>query len=256
MVNINSFNDSDVVIKPAKGKRDPLISPDAIMVTIPSELEHMVKMSRAERFTQGTSHPFNLFMAKGDQDMPLALAGPILGAPQGVIIMEKLIALGAKRIWLLGWCGSLQSYLLIGDFIIPTTALPEEGTSAHYPVKKKRMQTSPLLNKRLENALSKSNLSFKKGPIWTTDAVFRETKKKVVDYGNRGLLAVEMEMSALIKLAAYRSVEVAGLLIVSDELFSLEWHKGYLSEKLKKMTRQAGRLILDICMKSRSEDFA
>ena len=127
MTIMNSFNDSDVVIKPARGKRDPLISPDAIMVTIPSELDHMVEMSRAERLTQGTSHPFNLFIAKGDQDMPLALAGPVLGAPQGVIIMEKLIALGAKRIWLLGWCGSLQSHLLIGDFIIPTTALAEEA---------------------------------------------------------------------------------------------------------------------------------
>jgi uridine phosphorylase len=254
MPNINSFNNSDVVIKPMREKREPLIGPDAIMVAIPSELEHMVEISQAEKLTHGTSNPFNLFLTKGDKHIPLALAGPILGAPQGVIIMEKLIALGAKRIWVLGWCGSLQSYLLIGDLIIPTTALSEEGTSAHYPVKKKRRQTSPVLNKRLENALSKADLYFKKGPIWTTDAVYRETKKKVIDYGKRDLLAVEMEMSALIKLAVYRSVEIAGLLIVSDELFSLEWHKGYSSEKLKKRTRQAGRLILDICMERRSED--
>jgi uridine phosphorylase len=256
MTDINSLNDNDVVIKPIREKREPLIRPDAVMVAVPSELEHMVEVSRAKRLPHGMSNFFSLFAVKNDKHMPLALAGPILGAPQGVIIMEKLIALGAKRIWVLGWCGSLQPYLLIGDLIIPTTALSEEGTSAHYPARKKMMQTSPALNKMLENTLSNADLSFKKGPIWTTDAVYRETKKKVADYGKQGLLAVEMEMSALIKLALYRSVEVAGLLIVSDELFSLEWRKGYLSEKLKKMTRQAGRLILDICMKSRSEDFA
>ncbi|HUU39987.1 MAG TPA: nucleoside phosphorylase [Desulfatiglandales bacterium] len=254
MMDKNSFSNNDVVIKPIRDRGEPLICPDAIIVAVPSELKHMVDISRAQRQTKGKSNPFNLFMVKGDNNLPLALAGPVLGAPQGVIVMEKLIALGAKRIWLLGWCGSLQPYLLIGDLIIPATALSEEGASAHYPVREKRKQTSPFLNKRLENALSKANLYFKKGPIWTTDAVYRETKKKVVDYGKQGILAVEMEMSALINLAVYRSVEVTGLLIVSDELFSLEWHKGYLSEKLKKRTRQAGCLILDICMNSRPED--
>lgn len=200
---------------------------------------------------EGDFYPFKLFTVKMDKNLPLALAGPLLGAPQGVIAMEKLIALGAKRIWILGWCGSLQPYLQIGDLIIPTTALPEEGTSTHYPLSKKRRQTSSFLNKRLERALLKANLPFKKGPVWTTDAIYRETEKKVADYGTRGFLAVEMEMSALITLAVYRSVKLAGLLIVSDELFSLEWHCGFGVGKLKKRSREASSLLLDLCMDER-----
>lgn len=248
MAKRNSLIDNNVVIEPRREKGEPFVGPNALMVATPSELAFMVHLSHAERSVLEPFNPFKLFIAKRDKDLPLALAGPVLGAPQGVIVMEKLIALGAKRIWVLGWCGSLQPYLLIGDLIIPTTSLSEEGTSHHYPVNKKTRQTSSLLNKRLEHALLKANLPFKKGPVWTTDAIYRETEKKVIAYGKRGLLAVEMEMSALINLAIYRSVELAGLLIVSDELFSLEWHNGVGAERLKKRSREAGRLLLDLCM--------
>jgi len=245
----NPLNDSNVVINPTKQRGEPCLGPDAIMVAIPSDLQHIVDLSRAERVTQGKGSPFKLFIIKKkDKGLPCGLAGPLLGAPQGAIVMEKLIALGAKRIWVIGWCGSLQPNITIGDLIIPTTALSEEGTSAHYPVNKTKKQTDPFLNKRLKDALEKFNLPFKKGPIWTTDALYRETSEKVTEYGKKGYLAVEMEMSALIHLAIYRSIKLAGLLIVSDELSSLQWYNGFGGSKLKKASREAGRLILSLCM--------
>jgi len=252
MEKIDSFSDNNVVIKPKKEKEEPLLGPDAIMVAIPSELQLMVDLSNAKRAVVGKANPFKVFIIKKGKDLPLGLAGPLLGAPQGVIIMEKLIALGAKRIWILGWCGSLQPNLAIGNLIIPTTALSEEGTSAHYPVNKKRRQTSTFLNKRLEDALLKANLPFKKGPVWTTDALYRETSEKVIDYGKKGLLAVEMEMSALITVAVYRSVKLAGLLIVSDELFSLEWHHGFGGDKLKRASKSYVPRLSRLSLQKRS----
>jgi uridine phosphorylase len=247
----NTLSNDKAIIRPRRGKGEPLLGPDAIMVAIPSDLMFMVDLTHAERVVPRSLSPFKLFIAKRGNNSPLALAGPLLGAPQGVMVMEKLIALGAKRLWVLGWCGSLQPHLLIGDIVIPTSALCEEGTSAHYSVDGEKKQTSPLLNKRLEEALAKADLPFKKGPVWTTDAIYRETEKKVLAYGKRGLLAVEMEMSALITVAAYRSVEIAGLLLVSDELFSLNWHNGVGSQTLKKMCKDASHLLLDLCMDSR-----
>ena len=244
----NSFSDNNILIKPAKEKEEPLLGPDAIMVAIPSDLQYIVDLSHAERATSRKTTPFKLFIIKKGKGLPCGLAGPLLGAPQGAIVMEKLIALGAKRIWVVGWCGSLQPNIAIGDLIIPTTALSEEGTSAHYPVNKKKNQTNPFLNKRLEDALQKANLPFEKGPVWTTDALYRKTAEKVTEYGKRGYLAVEMEMSALINVAFYRSIKLAGLLIVSDELFSLQWHHGFGAGKLKKASREAGRLLLSLCM--------
>ena len=243
-----SFRNGNGIINPRKEKGEPLLGPDAIMVAISSDLQYIVDVSRAERATSGKTAPFKLFLIKRDKGLPCGLAGPLLGAPQGVIVLEKLIALGAQRVWVIGWCGSLQPNIAIGDLIIPTTALSEEGTSAHYPVNKKKRQTNPFLIKRLEDALQKANLSFHKGPVWTTDALYRETSEKVKEYGKRGYLAVEMEMSALITVAIYRSIKLAGLLIVSDELFSLQWNHGFGASKLKKASREAGRLLVNLCM--------
>ena len=242
------YNNEKTLIAPTKERGEPSVGPDAIMVAIPSELQSMVDMSHAERAALATSATFKLFLIRVDDDLPLALAGPFLGAPQGVIIMEKLRAFGAKRIWVLGWCGSLQPDLPIGDIVIPTSALSEEGTSAHYPVSTRKKKTNPHLNAKLGDALTKANLPFKTGPIWTTDALYRETAEKVIDYGKKGILACEMEMSALISVALYRSLQVASLLIVSDELFTLRWRPGFGTATLKKRTREASRVLLDMCM--------
>jgi uridine phosphorylase len=236
------------LITPTRTEEEPRIGTDAIMISIASELRAIAAFSNAEKTALKIMCPFEFFLIKKDGKLPLALAGPLLGAPQGAIVLEKLIALGARRVWVLGWCGSLQPDLRIEDLIIPTAALCEEGTSAHYPVGKNGKQTDSILNEHLGNALQKANLSFITGPVWTTDAIYRETEAKVIDYGSKGILAVEMEMSALITVAAYRSVALAGVLVVSDELSSLEWHPGFRGETLKNRSRAAFKVLLDLCM--------
>lgn len=248
MLHDTSLSNGNAIIRPKREEGEPILGLEAIMVALSSDLAFMVELSHAERVATRTLSPFRLFLAKRGKNPPLALAGPLLGSPQGVMVIEKLVALGAKMIWVLGWCGSLQPHLLIGDLVIPTAALSEEGTSSHYPVDEEKKLTSPLLNRRLEGALERAELPFQKGPVWTTDAIYRETEKKVVTYGKRGFLAVEMEMSALITVAAYRSVEIAGLLLVSDELASLQWHHGAGSKTLTKRCREAGQLLIDMCI--------
>ena len=49
-----------------------------------------------------------------------------------------------------------------------------------------------------------------------------------------------MEMSALMTLAIYRSVKLSGLLVVSDELFDLKWHRGFSSPLFKKRCERQG----------------
>ena len=83
-----------------------------------------------------------------------------------------------------------------------------------------------------------------RGLVWTTDALYRETASKVAYYQRKGILAVEMEMSALLTVAAYRGVSLAGLLTVSDELSSLKWKHGFGSRELKNATRQACLIMI------------
>jgi uridine phosphorylase len=172
------------------------------------------------------------------------LAGPFIGAPHAVIALEKLIVLGARRILVLGWCGSLQPDLKIGDLVIPDRAIPEEGTSQHYPLPHGAPRSDSRLNRVLEISLVEQGFTFTRGEIWTTDAIYRETPEKVRRYQEKGVLAVEMEISALLTVAAYRSVSLAGLLVVSDELSDLKWRPGFSNPVLKENTRLAGELLL------------
>jgi uridine phosphorylase len=241
-------DDNNVLIEPKRIDGEPKIGADCIIASISSDLHFIVEFSKAKKSNLKMLGPFEFFLVRQTGQLPLALAGPALGASHAVMVMEKLIALGAKRVWFLGWCGSLQPSLSTGDLIIPTFSASEEGTSQHYPVHGKRCRTNSLLNSKLETALSRSKLPFKKGPVWTTDAIYRETKEKVKSYARKGILAVEMEISALTRLAVYRSVDFAALLVVSDELSSLEWCSGFTRKDFKRKTHEVGRLIYDLCV--------
>ena len=235
---------SEGIIRPVKGRRDPQLGPDALMVMLPSELKHLVREARAEEVPFINTPLYKLYQTRKAPGPSITLAGPFIGAPHAVIGLEKLIALGAKTILVLGWCGSLQPDLKVGGLVIPNRAISEEGTSQHYPLPHSAPGSDSELNRMLEISLEQKGLAFTKGEIWTTDAIYRETPEKVRRFQKKGVLAVEMEISALLTVAAYRSVSLSGLLVVSDELSDLKWRPGFSNPLLKKNTRLAGELLL------------
>ena len=165
------LKNNEGIIYPVKGKRDPQVGPDSLMVMIPSELEYLTREVNAQKVPFRDMNLYHLYQTSGETGSRLTLSGPFLGAPHATIAMEKLVVLGAKRIWVLGWCGSLQHDLRTGHVVIPTGAISEEGTSAHYPICDLALESDATLNSMLEEALIQQGLPFSRGPVWTTDAV-------------------------------------------------------------------------------------
>jgi purine-nucleoside phosphorylase len=231
------------LIRPMKKTAEPTAAPDALMAMIPADIAYLLDHNRAG-FTPPLDQVFfkiHLFQETGK--IPLTLCGPFLGAPQAVMGMEKLIAMGARRIWVLGWCGSIQPDLKVGDLVLPTQAVSEEGTSQHYPIGKKKAGTDQVMTRILGESLDREGHTYRTGAVWTTDAPYRETPSKVSEYGRKGVLAVEMEMAALMTLSRYRSVRLAGLLVVSDELADLKWRPGFRDPRFKAMSRFAADFL-------------
>lgn len=158
---------------------------------------------------------------------PIGVAGPAFGAPAAVVLLERLVVLGARAAIGVGSCGSLQPWLPVGSVVLPDSALVEEGTSPHYLAPHLKTRPHPELFELLRESLTQEGLEPKVGRIWTTDAVFRETRGKVVLYQREGVLAVDMESSALMSAAAFRGICFASAMVVSDELGSLRWHRGF-----------------------------
>lgn len=160
----------------------------------------------------------------------VGLAGPAFGAPAAVVLLERLIALGAQGVIGVGSCGSLQPWLGIGSVVVPEVALVEEGTSRQYAPGDSEAKSDPWLSEALVKALRENGIVPRVGKVWTTDAVFRETRGKVMAFQRAGVLAVDMESSALMTVSALRGVRFACALVVSDELGELRWKKGFHKE--------------------------
>ncbi len=188
---------------------------------------------------------FNCALREGRwEDQTITLTAPALGAPYAVMVLEKLIALGARVVLALGWCGSLQSHLIIGDLVLPTSAVSTEGTSRHYPLNGQPMAPDPGLVRQLQHLLGASEARWQEGAVWSTDGFYRETIEQVRHYQTQGVLGVDMEMAALFALGRFRGVSVAGLLVVSDEMATLQWQPGFRSELFRWGRDQAARLAL------------
>ena len=241
-VNKRPFDDDyrDVVIEPRRGKNEPEVTPSVLMSFTSQDLTFFRKSlgiaGKPDRRVE-----FASLWTLPEPVETVSLAGPALGAPAAAILMERLIALGARRIVGIGSCGSLQPRLPIGEVVVPDEALPEEGTSAHY----RSTDSHPVPDGDLAEALKRycrlQGLEPHSGAIWTTDAPFRETIEKVERYRDAGYLAVEMEASALMAVAAFRGVSFASLLVVSDEIGTLKWKPGFTDDRFLLGLEKAAR---------------
>lgn len=229
------------LIEPARSKKDIPLPADGFLVFTSEDMAGMKAQWASARRVR------RLFLSDvvvcTGEEPPVALVGPVIGAPQAVLVLEKIIALGVHRVIAYGWCGSLQPRVSIGDVLVPETAHSEEGTSAHYPIPE-APAPSPGLLRRLEAALrSDGNLTVHKGAVWSTDAPYRETEEKVRFFQERGVLGVDMEMSALFTVAAFRGIDLAGVLVVSDDLSRLTWRHGFRDPRFRETRKRLPALL-------------
>ena len=166
-----------------------------------------------------------------------------VGAAGTVMVMEELIACGARTFIGLGWAGSLQPNAPIGSFVIPTSSIREEGTSFHYVDAAQLLSPDKALQAELEQAAAAEGVSVLTGPLWTTDAPYRELRSKVERYRQEGVVGVDMETSAMYALGMYREVAVCNLLVVSD-ILGAEWNVGFESAGLEQANRLAEKIVL------------
>jgi len=183
-------------------------------------------------------------------DDAIAIHWAYFGAPAAGLLMETLIASGVERFVMVGQAGAISPRCKIGDLVLPTWGVREEGVSYHYLSPDVRCEVSEELLGVVKEYMG--DIGFEEGGVWSTDAQFRETPEKVLAYAVRGVLAVEMECTALMAIAMVRHVDFAAALMITDELFGGSWRRGFrsphvtalqdlLCERLAQEFRQRGR---------------
>ena len=232
----------DAIIQPRRGKGAAPVGPLALLAATGPDLALL-----RDALGFGADAGRRLFTSRlythSERHPGTCLAGPMVGAPYAVMVAETLVAWGARRLIFLGWCGALTPTVAIGDLVLPTSAFIDEGTSRHYSPATLESAGAAALVQAISDGCAAAGTGVHPGPVWTTDAPFRETPDKVLAFRRRGALAVEMEVSALFSVAAFRGVEAAALLVVSDDLSSLTWQPGFKDARFAHGREDAGRVI-------------
>jgi purine-nucleoside phosphorylase len=246
---------NDAIINPVKPKNAPDLGPVAIMAATRTDL-----FALCERFNFDKNEFYRAMISRlyFDRMHPdgLSVTGPFVGAPYAVMLLETLIAWGVRRIIFIGWCGAVAKKVKIGDIVLPTSAVIDEGTSVHYGQMDNGVASaSPSLVSMMQQILNQNQIDFHAGTVWTTDAVYRETRARVEAHQKDGVLAVEMELSALCAVARFRGVSLAGILVVSDELSALDWRPGFKNERFVQGRRTAYRVVAELCGSYKSGRF-
>jgi len=172
-----------------------------------------------------------------------------IGAPSAAAVLEELCVCGAKYIVEVGVAGSLQSSLTPGNLVVVTEAFRDEGTSQHYFPPDMSLVASPLLKTHLIRELKRRGLNYQEGPVWTTDGVFRETRRKYYKFRDYGALAVNMETSALFAVAKFRQVELASIQVISDVLSEKGWKPAFHQKTVSKSLQTVLNVVIEVLTK-------
>lgn len=145
-----------------------------------------------------------------------------MGCPSAAIAAEELINIGAKVLIRIGSSAALQDQVKIGDLLISTGAMKNEGTSRFYvPEGFPAVPDFDFTNLLIQTAREQTkgtNTKVFAGINATDDAFYGETEEYIEKLIKLGLLNVEMEASAIYTVAYLRKVRAACICGTSGNL--------------------------------------
>jgi uridine phosphorylase len=133
----------------------------------------------------------------------VGIVGCAVGAPFAVLVAEQLFASGCRLLVSVTSAGQITPIGPTPYFVLIDRAVRDEGTSYHYlpPATFAEAPDPVLLTDVEQEFLGLAGIAVHRGPTWTTDAPYRETKAAIASARGLGALAVEMEAAALYAFA-------------------------------------------------------
>jgi uridine phosphorylase len=129
-----------------------------------------------------------------------------MGGPSAAIVIEEVVALGARRLVRIGTCGALSRDLSLGDLLAATEVVPADGTSAALGAVGALRPDAALTNALLAAGARPAT-------VVSTDLFYYPREDGDAPPGAD---AIEMEAAALLQVASLRGAAAACLLAVTD----------------------------------------
>ena len=194
------------VILPGDPGRVPVIA---------SFLDRAEKVAQNREYTTYTGYI-------GDTKVSVTSTG--IGCPSAAIALEELVKIGADTFIRVGTAGGLQPSVDLGDLVIPTGAIREEGTTRQYiPISYPAVPDFDV-TLALRDAAKRLNFKSHLGVCHCKDAFFiegdenlpiaEENKNLWKAWERANVLATSMEDAALFVISQIRKVRVGEVLAI------------------------------------------
>ena len=217
------------------------LTPDRIAphVFLCGDPERVPRISASWQKTREVCRVREYRVVTGELDgIALCAASTGIGAPSTAVILEELIKLGAHTFIRVGNSGGLAPELALGDLVITTGAVRDDGTSKTYVIPEFPAVAHHELVGALLAAARARGAQHRAGITWSLDAFYirnavltpgggmasmsvggywaGEHRQRIEDLRRAGVANMEMESSVLLTLANLFGVRAGCICVVSD----------------------------------------
>jgi uridine phosphorylase len=138
-----------------------------------------------------------------------------IGGPSAGIAIEELANIGVTTLIRIGSSGALQDNIQLGDLIIATGAVRDEGTSKAYIDLSYPAVANHQLISALTDACERKDVLYHTGLIRSHDSFYTDREEEIDSYWSaKGILGSDMETSTLFVVGALRGLQTASILNV------------------------------------------
>src|SRR3954469_22475325 len=136
------------------------------------------------------------------QGHPVSVQTSGMGTPSFSIVMEELLMLGVTRFIRTGTCGGIGRGLRTGDLVVATAAVPADGATRTYLHGDAFAPAADFeVTRALVDVARTRGVEASVGVVQSVDVFYNPDSDYATKMASRGVLAVEMEASALFLLA-------------------------------------------------------
>jgi len=173
------------------------------------------------------------------QGVQMTAASTGIGGPSTAVVLEELVKLGAKILIRIGNSGAIADHVQLGDYVITTGSIRDDGTSksyirSDYPAVASWDVVGALVNA----AEAEGSTVYHSGVTWSVDAFYARNKvlspqggmmtmcanefeqtgqnEQIIDCKRAGVLNIEMESSTILTLCSLFGVKGGCICTVSD----------------------------------------
>lgn len=145
--------------------------------------------------------------------VPITVTSTGIGGPSAAIAIEELISCGAKYLIRIGSAGAIQSNIKLGDLVICSAAVREDGTTNMYISPNYPAVSDIKLTNLIINTCEELKYNYHYGLVRSHDSFYIDEEDEIMEkWSSRNILASDMETASLFVVGQLRGVKTASIL--------------------------------------------